>query len=193
MQNFRTRHFCALFSAVRVNDEKRGFDLLTGLLNGLRPMKAKLLLVAPIFSALLLASGSIRAADPARASDEQQLTKIENDWADSYVKRDASFVQRIAADDFTFIGPNGNMVDKADYVKSMTGDTVFTGFKIDNLKIRTYGDAAVVIGLATITAKTKGEDESGQYSFTDVFVKQKGEWKAVSGQVTPVAKDEATE
>jgi hypothetical protein len=26
-----------------------------------------------------------------------------------------------------------------------------------------------------------------------VFVKQKGEWKAVSGQVTPVAKDQATE
>jgi ketosteroid isomerase-like protein len=169
------------------------FDLLTRFLNGLRPMKAKLSLVAPIFSALLLASGSVRAADPARASDEQQLAKIENDWADSYVKRDPSFVQRIASDDFTFIGPDGDMVNKIDYVKSITGDTVFTGFKIDDLKIRTYGDAAVVIGLATITAKTKGEDESGQYSFTDVFVKQKGEWKAVSGQVTPVAKDQATE
>jgi len=169
------------------------FDLLTCFLNGLPPMKVKLLLVAPIFSALLFANGGVRAADPARGSDELQLTKIENDWADSYVKRDSSFVQRIAADDFTFIGPDGNMVNKADYVKSMTGDTVFTGFKIDNLKIRTYGDAAVVVGLTTITAKTKGEDESGQYSFTDVFVKQKGEWKAVSGQVTPVAKDEATE
>ena len=155
-------------------------------------MKTKLLLAAPIFCALFLISGSVGAADPARASDEQQLTKIESDWADSYVKRDSSFVQRIAADDFTFIGPDGNRVNKADYVKSMTGDTVFTGFKIDDLKIRTYGDAAVVIGLATIAAKTKGEDESGQYSFTDVFVKQKGEWKAVSGQVTPVAKDEAT-
>ena len=156
-------------------------------------MKAKLLSIAPIFSALLLASGGVCATDPARASDEQQLTKIENDWADSYVKRDPSFVQRITADDFTFIGPNGNMVNKADYVKSITGDTVFAGFKIDDLKIRVYGDAAIVIGLTTITAKTKGEDESGQYSFIDVFVKQTGEWKAVSGQVTPVAKDEATE
>jgi ketosteroid isomerase-like protein len=193
MQNFRTRDFCEWSSDVRVNDKKRGFDLLGRFLNGLRPMKAKLLLVAPIFSALLFASGSVRAADPARASDEQQLTKIENDRADSYVKRDPLFVQRITADDFAFVGPDGNMVNKADYVKSMTGDTVFTGFKIDDLKIRTYGDAAVVIGLATITTKTKGEDESGQYSFTDVFVKQKGEWKAVSGQVTPVAKDQATE
>ena len=156
-------------------------------------MKVKRLFVAPIFSALLLASGSVCAADSARASDEQQLTKIENDWAISYVKRDTAFLQRIAADDFAFVGPDGNMVNKADYMKSITGDTVFTGFKVDDLKIRTYGDAAVVIGLATITAKTKGEDESGQYSFTDVFVKQKGEWKAVSGQVTPVAKDQATE
>jgi ketosteroid isomerase-like protein len=167
--------------------------LLIRFLNGLRPMKAKLLLVAPIFSALLLTSGSVCAADPARANDEQQLTKIENDWAGAYVKRDSSFIQRITADDFTFIGPDGNMVNKGDYVKGLTADTVFTGFKIDDLKIRTYGDAAVAIGLATITVKTKGEDDSGQYSFTDVFVKQKGEWKAVSGQVTPVAKDQATE
>jgi len=193
MQNFRTPNFCEWPSVVRVNNEKRGFDLLARFLNGLRPMKVKRLFVAPIFSALLLASGSVCAADSARASDEQQLTKIENDWAISYVKRDTAFLQRIAADDFAFVGPDGNMVNKADYVKSITGDTVFTGFKIDDLKIRTYGDAAVVIGLATITAKTKGEDESGQYSFTDVFVKQKGEWKAVSGQVTPVAKDQATE
>lgn len=155
-------------------------------------MKAKLLLVASIFSVLPLA-GSVRAADPARASDEQQLTKIENDWADSHVKRDSSFLQRITADDFTFIGPDGNMVNKIDYIKGLTGDTVFSGFKIDDLKIRTYGDSAVVTGLVTIIVKTKGEDDSGQYSFTDVFVKQKGEWKAVSGQVTPVAKDEATE
>jgi ketosteroid isomerase-like protein len=156
-------------------------------------MKAKLLLIAPIFSTLLLASGSVRAADPTRTSDEQQLTKIENDWAVSYVKRDTAFLQRITADDFTFIGPDGNMVNKADYIKGLTGDTVFSGFKIDDLKIRTYGDAAVVVGLATIIVKMKGEDDSGQYSFTDVFVKQKGEWKAVSGQVTPVAKDEATD
>jgi ketosteroid isomerase-like protein len=152
-------------------------------------MKAPLILLASI----LLAAGSVWAADPAGASDEQQLKKIEQDWAAAYVKRDSSFVQRITADDFTFVGPAGNIVNKADYVKDMTGDTVFTAFKFDDLKVRIYGDAAIVVGIANILAKAKGEEESGQYSFTDVFVKQKGEWKAVSGQVTPVAKDQATE
>jgi ketosteroid isomerase-like protein len=152
-------------------------------------MNAKLSLVA----ALLLASSGVWAADSSPGADEQQLKKIEQNWADAYVKRDSAVVQRIVADDFAFIGPDGNMVNKAEYVKSISGDTVFTVFKLDDLKVRVYGDAAVVNGLATITAKTKGEDESGKYSFTDVFVKQKGEWKAVSGHVTPVAKDEATE
>lgn len=156
-------------------------------------MKVRWCLIAAFIAVLVLPDGNVSAADPAKASDEQQLKKIEQDWADAYVKRDQSFVERITAEDFAFIGPDGNIVSKAEYVKSMSGDTVFTAFKVGELKVRIYGDAAVVIGLATVSAKTKGEDESGQYSFTDVFVKQKGEWKAVSGHVTPIAKDQATE
>ena len=151
-------------------------------------MKTRLFLVAALFCL----SSVARAADPAPAVEEQ-LKKIEQDWANAYVKRDTAFVEKITSGDFEFIGPDGNMVGKAEYVKSMNGDTVFTGFKVDELKIRVYGDTAVVLGLATISARTKGEDESGRYSFTDVFVKEQGEWKAVSGHVTPVAKDEATE
>lgn len=136
---------------------------------------------------------SVRAADPAGASVEQQLTKMENDWVDSYLKRDPSFAQKNTTDDFMFVGPDGNVANKAEYVKAITGDTTFTAFKITSLKVRTYGDTAVVIGLATISAETKGENESGDYSFTDVFVKQNGVWKAASGQATQVAKDQATE
>jgi len=151
-------------------------------------MTAKLALVA----VLLLTGGAVQAAEPS-PSDEQQLKKIEQDWADAYVKRDPAVMQRIVADDFSFVGPDGSMVKKDEYIKSITGDTTFTSFKMDALNVRVYGDAAVVSGIASISAKTKGEDENGRYSFTDVFVKQKGEWKAVSGHVTPVAKDEATE
>jgi ketosteroid isomerase-like protein len=156
-------------------------------------MRTKVFWSAAMLSAILLGVVSIRTVDAVGATVEVQLTKMENDWADSYVKRDPSFVQKITTDDFMFVGPDGNIVNKADYVKGVTGDTTFTAFKITSLKVRVYGDTAVVIGIATITAKTKGEDESGDYSFTDVFVKQKDEWKAASGQVTPVAKDQATE
>jgi ketosteroid isomerase-like protein len=144
-------------------------------------MRTNVLLFATVAAAVFASPSGFAAS-----AEEQQLTKIEQDWGEAYVKRDTAFARRITSEDFVFVGPDGNMVNKADYVTSIAGDTVFTGFKIDDLKIRTYGDAAVVIGTATITAKTMGKDESGKYSFTDVFVKQGGEWKAVSGHVTPM-------
>jgi ketosteroid isomerase-like protein len=147
-------------------------------------MTTKLLLLAA-----LTFPNSVFATSPA-ANAEVQLGKVEHDWADAYVKRDASFAQRLATDDFIFIGPDGNSVGKADYVKGMTGPTAFTAFEIGELRVRTVGDVAVVTGTATITAKTGDKDESGKYAFTDVFAKKNGEWKAISGQATPVKTSE---
>lgn len=150
-------------------------------------MKSKLFPLALLAFAL----PKFICAAPSAPNAEAQLTKIEHSWADAYVKRDPSFAQRLAADNFIFIGPDGNSVGKADYVKGMTGPTVFTTFDIGELKVRTVGDVAIVTGTATITAKTGDKDESGQYAFTDVFAKKGGEWKAISSQATPVKTPEA--
>jgi ketosteroid isomerase-like protein len=50
------------------------------------------------------------------------------------------------------------------------------------------GDTAVVFGLETEKSTYKGADSSGQYRFTDVFVKRNGVWKAIATHVTKVAK-----
>jgi ketosteroid isomerase-like protein len=122
-----------------------------------------------------------------RTADEQQIRKIEQDWIDAIVKRDGGFLAKLEADDFTFTDPDGGVMDKAGDIKNTTtGDTVFDEIKIDSLKVRFYGDTAIVNGLGTVKAHQKDEDLSGQYSWTDVFVKQKGEWKAVAGHVTQV-------
>src|SRR5213594_1737734 len=59
-------------------------------------------------------------------------------------------------------------------------------FKIDDLKVRFYGDMAIVVGQGSIKAHTKTQDLSGKYVWTDTFVKQRGAWTAVASQVTPV-------
>jgi ketosteroid isomerase-like protein len=141
-----------------------------------------------IIAIVLCLSVLVRAADADRSADEQDLTKIENDWGESYIKRDPSFAERITADDFTFVGSDGNMVEKSDYLMGIKGNTIFKQFNIDELKIRIYGDTAIVIGRATITAKAGQSEVSGRYAFTDVFVKETGQWKAVSGHVTSIAK-----
>jgi len=52
----------------------------------------------------------------------------------------------------------------------------------DDLKVRVYGDAAVVTGRFTTKETLKGRDISGQYRFTDTWIKKAGRWLCVAGQ-----------
>ena len=72
---------------------------------------------------------------------------------------------------------------------AQSGDLTFESFKINELKVRIYGDTAIVHGLETEKSKYKKEDLSGQYRFTDVFIKRDGRWQAVATHFTRVAKD----
>src|SRR5438128_11772016 len=121
------------------------------------------------------------------SEDEQALRRIQHDWADARLKRDSSFPRQIEADDFTVVWFDGRIVNKEEDVKTYeSDDAAFTEFKIDDLKMRFYGDTAIVVGQGSIKAHTKTQDLSGKYVWTDTFVKMRGEWKAVASQVTPV-------
>jgi uncharacterized protein (TIGR02246 family) len=153
-------------------------------------VKTKIFLCATFAGALFLSQLNARAADANRSADEKAIRKIEQDWVAAIAKRDATYMAQIEADDYTLTGPDGKLLNKQEDIKNVTtGDAVFDDIKIDDVKVRFYGDTAIANGLGTIKAHVKQEDLSGQYSWTDVFIKQNGQWKAVAAQVTMVAKE----
>ena len=56
------------------------------------------------------------------------------------------------------------------------------------MKVRIFGNTAVVTGSDTEKSTENGKDTSGKYIWTDVFVKQNGKWRAVASQSTKVPK-----
>ena len=82
--------------------------------------------------------------------DEQALMKIQREWAEARVKGDSSYTRRLEAEDCTIVWPDGRIANKREDLKSMTGDIVFTEFKIDDLQVRLYGDTGIVLGQGTI-------------------------------------------
>jgi len=52
-----------------------------------------------------------------------------------------------------------------------------------------FGNTALVSGTEIEKSQYKGEDSSGEYIWTDVFVLRKGRWQAVSSQSTKLAKE----
>jgi ketosteroid isomerase-like protein len=122
-----------------------------------------------------------------RSEDEQTLIRIQREWAEARVKGDSSYARRVEANDCTIVWPDGSIVNKQQDLQTMTGDSVFTEFKIDDLGVRLYGDTGIVAGEGVIKAhKGKQDLLGGKFVWTDTFVKQGGQWKVVASQITPV-------
>ena len=81
-----------------------------------------------------------------KAEDEQALIKIQHDWAEARMKGDTSYMQRLEAENCTVVWPDRSIVNKREDLKSMTGNIVFTEFRIDDLQLRFYADTGIVVG-----------------------------------------------
>jgi len=145
--------------------------------------------VTLIALATLIGPGLIqgRAEGSSDAEAVQAITRIEQDWGAAFLTKDVATIERFEAPEWTFIGPGGELQTKAqssDDLKS--GNYVCTANHLDHLDVRVYGDTAVALGLETEKSTYKGQDSSGQYRFTDVFVKRNGVWLAVASQICRV-------
>jgi len=118
---------------------------------------------------------------------EQALMKIQHEWAEARVKGDSSYTRRLEADDCNIVWPDGRVVNKRADLESMTGNIVFSEFKIHNLRVRLYGDTGIVVGEGIIKAQEGKQNLlGGKFVWTDTFVNEAGQWKVVASQITPV-------
>jgi ketosteroid isomerase-like protein len=136
---------------------------------------------------LLVALANDHSSMRDHSQDEQALIRIQHDWAGARVKGDTSYMRRLEAEDCTIVWPDGKIVNKRADLQTMTGDIVFSEFKINDLQVRVYGETGIVVGKGTISAQ-KGQQDllGGKFVWTDTFVKQVGEWKVIASQITPV-------
>jgi len=132
---------------------------------------------------LLAALGSAWAQ-----SAEEQLKKLEMDRAAAAVKGDVATLQKQTADDYTFINLYGQMSDKSQMVDAFkTGRTKLTSNELSDMKVRVYGNTAVITGKADVKGTLGGKDSNGQIMFTRVYLKKNGNWQSVAFQQTAVA------
>jgi len=113
------------------------------------------------------------------------IRELEEKRNDAIVHGDAAALERMTADDYTFVTLRGEMLTKADVVRNFrSGAAKYQSRTISDLKIRIYGNSAVVTGRAVQKGAENGKDYSGDYWFTRVYVRQDGQWKTVALQTT---------
>jgi len=119
---------------------------------------------------------------------EQQLKKLEIQWADADVKKDFAAIERILADDFTNSGFDGEFANKAQFIESVkSGEDVVSSYAYSDMKVRVYGDTAVVTYVEKAKETFRGKDVSGTSRWTDTWVKRGDSWQCVASHGSKVA------
>jgi ketosteroid isomerase-like protein len=137
---------------------------------------------------LTAAAFALGLAGEARAKDaktvEQTLMQFERDWTDAVLKKDTAVLGKILADDWIGLGPSGTTTKAQLLADVKSGENKIESQTLGEMKVRVFGDVAIVTGSDDEKSSYKGKDTSGHYVWTDVFVKRKGQWQAVASQGT---------
>lgn len=115
----------------------------------------------------------------------EEIKKLEDDLIAAILRRDSGFLNDILAEDLSVITPFGDLVSKSMMVKfdeNLVNESIVT----DEIKIRIYGETAIVTGRATIKSRYANQDLSGQYRFTRVYFKRE-RWRIIAYQATRIA------
>jgi uncharacterized protein (TIGR02246 family) len=127
------------------------------------------------------------AAGKSKGDVEEQLKKMEESRAQAAMKADTATMAQSMTDDYAMITPTGEEQDKAAVLDSFkSGDRKIENIQLEGTKVRVYGNSAVVTGTSNIKGTYKGQDISGKYRYTRVYVKQNGKWKTAAFQQTRV-------
>lgn len=145
--------------------------------------------VFPAIAVLSFGQAKADASSAAPTSVEQTLMQLERDWTQASLKKDIGALDKIMADDWVNIDFQGRTVTKAETLASLkSGLPATQAAGLGEMKIRVFGDSAIVTGSDTEKSSAKGKDVIDKYLWTDVFVKRAGRWQAVASQSTKVAR-----
>jgi ketosteroid isomerase-like protein len=128
----------------------------------------------------LIAAALLLPVPPRPVAAEAQLRAVEHAWITAAIQHDRSMLDRLLAADFVDISYRGERRTKADVLHAQAAPSGSRQI-LSDLQVRVYGETGIVTGVNTVTMTKRAPV---RVRFTDVFVRTKDGWRAVSAQET---------
>jgi ketosteroid isomerase-like protein len=117
-----------------------------------------------------------------------QLIATAREWDRAMVENDAEAIGAYMADDWTIVGPDGSVGDKATFLALVASGTLSHDvLESHDLDVRVYGDAAVVVARGVSGGRYRGQKFREVERSSCVFVRQDGQWKCVLTHLSRLA------
>ena len=116
-------------------------------------------------------------------SVEQHIIQMEHEFADATLRRDASALEQHLADDFVGVDVSGQHLSKAEILARVKSPEIeLTTLRHEDIRVRVYGDCAVVTARTVVAGRYKGQETGGEFPYLRVWVRQNGRWLVVATQ-----------
>lgn len=107
-------------------------------------------------------------------------------WAEAIVANDAVRIGSFAEPDWAIVGPEGGPGERAPFLALVeSGDLTHSEMAFEILKVRVYGDVAVVVAHGTNKGTWQGTPFAADEWVTDVFVHRPDGWRCAMSALTP--------
>ncbi len=149
-------------------------------------LKQILLAVAMMLAlpALILCQTNGKNANK-KGGDEQAVRQALNDLVAGLGKNDTAVLDRIYADDYTFVGDTGMVMTKGERIAAMkSGELKYQSISHEVVSVHLFGDTAVVVTRITTKMAPGLKFTDGKFITTGTFVKLKGRWQLVAAHNT---------
>lgn len=149
-------------------------------------MKQIITVILLIFVTALIVTAQTAERTADNGSPEQSILRLENEGREATLKNDVEANNRLLADNWLNINPDGSVTTKAKLMELLK-DSSFKFMSIDNdeVMVRVYGEAAVVTGRSTTKRAGPGSEViTRQVRFTRVYARSQGRWQVVSAHNT---------
>jgi uncharacterized protein (TIGR02246 family) len=121
---------------------------------------------------------SVNAADP-------ELRRTQQEYDRAWLRQDPALFERLLSKDFMQVDPQGKVLTKSEVIaNAKSGEVKFEVGQSDEVKVRIYGDTAIVSGKWTEESTNKGQTTEAVMQNIVVFARIDNQWKVVSDQVT---------
>jgi len=146
-------------------------------------MQKILIILILAASTSLVAAGQTQSRVPKPVNKvERQLLELESQWINGFGKPDRALLERLMTDDYVSNNADGSVTNKAQSIAAAeAGFFSGTTSTREDVKVRVYGDMAVITCLDHVKGKF-----NGQFRHTSIWVKRKGNWQVVGWQGTAV-------
>ncbi|HEX6730042.1 MAG TPA: nuclear transport factor 2 family protein [Pyrinomonadaceae bacterium] len=111
---------------------------------------------------------------------DTELIDVAHAWDRAMVTNDADAIGQYIADDWTIIGSDGSVGDKARFLALVrSGALTHDVMESHDLNVRVYGDTAVVIARGISGGNYEGQKFYLVERVSCVFMRQEGRWRCV--------------